>query len=73
MELVEKIQGGKGVPAEVFSELQKESDALPAEHHGTAHMRALLDSDGFFVVPKGVTDISAGQEVSYLSIKESFE
>ncbi len=45
----------------------------PVEYHGTAHMRALLDSDGFFVVPKGVTDISAGQKVSYLSIKESFE
>ena len=43
------------------------------EYHGTAHLKALLDSDGFFVVPKGVTDIPAGEKVSYLSIKDSFE
>ena len=45
----------------------------PVEHHGTAHLRAILDSDGLFVVPKGVTDIPAGEKVSYLSLKDSFE
>ena len=34
---------------------------------------ALLDSDGFFVVPKDVTEIAAGEKVNYLSIKGSFE
>ncbi len=43
------------------------------EYHGTAHLQALLDSDGFFIIPKGVKDISAGEKVSYISIKDSFE
>jgi len=42
------------------------------EYHGSAHLRALLNCDGFFVVPNGVTDIPAGQKVSYLSIRGSF-
>jgi molybdopterin molybdotransferase len=45
----------------------------PTEYHGTAHLRALLNSDGFFVVPKGTTEILAGEKVDYLSIKENFE
>lgn len=44
----------------------------PVVYHGTAHLRALLDSDGFFVVPKGVTDIPAGTKVDYISLKGSF-
>ena len=45
----------------------------PVEYHGTAHLHALLDSDGFFVVPKGVTDVPAGTKVDYISLKGSFE
>ncbi|MFH1615575.1 MAG: molybdopterin molybdotransferase MoeA [Planctomycetota bacterium] len=45
----------------------------PIEYHGTAHLRALLDSDGFFIVPKGVNNLPAGEKVSYLSIKGNFE
>jgi molybdopterin molybdotransferase len=45
----------------------------PVAYHGTAHLRALLDCDGFFIVPQGVKDITAGQKISYLNIKDSFE
>ena len=44
----------------------------PVEYHGTAHLKALLDCDGFFVVSKDVTNISAGTKVDYLSLKGSF-
>ena len=43
------------------------------EYHGTAHLLALVDCDGFFIVPKGQTSISADQKVSFLSIKDSFQ
>jgi molybdopterin molybdotransferase len=42
------------------------------EYHGTAHLRALLDCDGFFVVPKDVTEIKSKEKVEFLSIKDSF-
>ena len=42
------------------------------EYHGTAHLRALLDCDGFFVVPKDVTEIKSKETVKFLSIKDSF-
>ncbi|MCK4752590.1 MAG: molybdopterin molybdotransferase MoeA [Planctomycetes bacterium] len=45
----------------------------PISYHGSAHLQALMGSDGFFIVPKDVTDLSAGEKVSYLSIKGSFE
>ena len=41
------------------------------EYHGTAHLRALLDSDGFFIVPKGETEIKSKETVKFLSIKDS--
>ncbi|MHC4122559.1 MAG: hypothetical protein ACYSSI_03220 [Planctomycetota bacterium] len=53
--------------------LEQNGMLQPVEYHGTAHLRALLDSDGFFIVPKGVPDLCAGEKVSYLSIKGSFE
>ena len=43
------------------------------EYHGTAHLLALVNCDGFFIVPKGQTSITAGQKVSFLSIKDSFQ
>ncbi len=42
------------------------------EYHGTAHLRALLDCDGFFVAPKDVTEIKSKDKVRFLSIKDSF-
>ena len=42
------------------------------EYHGTAHLMALLDCDGFFMVPKDVTSLSAGQKVDYVLVKGGF-
>lgn len=42
------------------------------EYHGTAHLRALLDSDGFFIVPKDVTEVKSKEKIKFLSIKDSF-
>ena len=36
------------------------------EFHGSAHLRALLESDGFFVVPEGVNVCPAGERVRFL-------
>ena len=54
-------------------QLTLEGTLKPVDYHGTAHLLALLDCDGFFIVPKDVTEIHAGDKVSYLSIKDSFE
>ncbi len=43
------------------------------EYHGTAHLKALLDCDGFFIVHKGITAISSGQKVDYVMLKRGFE
>ena len=44
----------------------------PISYHGSAHLQALRDGDGFFIVPKGVTKIPAGQKVDFLILKGSF-
>ena len=43
--------------------------ARPIEYHGTAHLAALIDCDGFFIVPQGTTKLSAGQKIDFISIK----
>lgn len=53
-------------------QLTPEGMLKPVEYHGTAHLLALLDCSGFFVIPKGVAEIYAGEKVNYLSIKDSF-
>jgi molybdopterin molybdotransferase len=39
------------------------------EYHGPAHLQCLLGSDGFFVMPRGVAKVSAGERVRFISIK----
>lgn len=39
------------------------------EYHGPAHLRSLLGSDGFFVMPKGMAKASAGERVRFMPIK----
>jgi molybdopterin molybdotransferase len=36
------------------------------EYHGTAHLAALSQADGFVAVPAGVEEIAAGEEVTFL-------
>lgn len=43
-------------------------------YNGSAHLSALLQSDGFFVVPQGITELKAGNKVDFLPlIKFSYE
>jgi molybdopterin molybdotransferase len=39
------------------------------DFHGSAHLLALLQADGFFVVPRGVTEMLAGEKVSFMPIR----
>lgn len=39
------------------------------EYHGSAHLQALLKSDGFFIVPEGVEKIAEGEKVTFMPIK----
>jgi molybdopterin molybdotransferase len=40
--------------------------AEPLDYHGSAHLAALTSSDGFFIVPKGVAAIAAGDSVLFM-------
>ena len=40
------------------------------DYHGTAHLMALSGSDGFFVVSKTITQLSAGEIVDFISFDE---
>ena len=39
------------------------------DFHGSAHLLALAEADGFFVVPRGVTELGAGEKVSFMPLK----
>ena len=53
--------------------LTAEGTLWSVEYHGTAHLQALLTCDGFFIVSKEVTQLSAGQKVDYVRVKGGFE
>ncbi|MFO7948219.1 MAG: molybdopterin molybdotransferase MoeA [Armatimonadota bacterium] len=40
----------------------------PVEYHGSAHLLALSDADGFFAIPQGVTELPAGERVDFLPL-----
>lgn len=43
--------------------LNANMEVRPIEYHGSAHLSALLSADGFFVVPKGIKQINAQENV----------
>lgn len=53
--------------------LTRQGRLEPISYHGSAHLQALRDSDGFFIVPKGVSEITAGEKVDFVFLRESFE
>lgn len=55
----------------VPSRLTSDGQLEPVEFHGSAHLQALLKSDGFFVVPEGKARLCAGDRVRFLSFKGS--
>jgi molybdopterin molybdotransferase len=40
--------------------------AEPLDYHGSAHLAALTSADGFFIVPKGVAAVAAGDRVLFM-------
>lgn len=53
-------------------QLGRDGKLKKVEYHGSAHLRALLDCDGFFIVPKDVSSLSQGQTVDYVILKGAF-
>ncbi|MGA2059894.1 MAG: molybdopterin molybdotransferase MoeA [Thermoguttaceae bacterium] len=41
---------------------------IPVEYHGSAHLTALSEADGLFIVPLGISSIPAGQPVRFFPI-----
>ncbi len=39
------------------------------DYHGSAHLQALLSSDGFFVMPEGIDSVPSGQTLDFLPLK----
>lgn len=48
--------------------LTREGRVRPLEYHGSAHLTALTRADGFFVVPAGVAELAAGEQVDFAPI-----
>lgn len=44
----------------------------PLEYHGSAHLLALSRADGFFSVPAGVSELSAGEQVAFIALSEPY-
>ncbi len=39
------------------------------EFHGSAHLLALAEADGLFAVPRGVTELAAGEKVAFMPLR----
>ena len=46
--------------------LTAEGTVQPISYHGSAHLLALMQSDGFLVILQGVAQLTAGERVSFL-------
>jgi len=55
-----------GRTAYVPFRLSPDGEVMPVESHGSADIRALLQTDGFFVVPEDAAAICAGERVALL-------
>jgi len=60
-----KVERMVYVPCRITAENKLEA----IEYHGPAHLRCLLGSDGFFVMPKSVAKVSSGESVRFMPIK----
>ncbi len=52
------------VPARITSN----GDVQKIEYHGTAHLTAFMQADGWFVVPVGVAKLPAGDQVTFVAL-----
>ena len=63
-----KIERLQFVPAR----LTGEGTAAAVEFHGSAHLAAVLQADGFFQVPAGVASLNAGDPVAFSPLPRVF-
>ncbi len=49
--------------------ITRDGNVAAVEYHGSAHLSALLKTDGCFVVPVGVAEIQAGDSVAVLPLR----
>jgi molybdopterin molybdotransferase len=49
--------------------ISAEGLAEPIEYHGSGHLVALMQADGFFIIPQGVQSLSAGVEVTFVQFE----
>jgi molybdopterin molybdotransferase len=64
------LRRGKSDRAEyVPSRIRRDGFLEPVEFHGSAHLSALPQTDGFFVVPVGVTEMPADERVAFLPLR----
>ena len=67
-ELAEDFKRKKNDRAQfVPCEITKEAKIKPIKYHGSAHLAALMQADGFFVIEKGISEIAKGKTVSFMS------
>ena len=52
----------------VPARLTRNGDVEPVSYHGSAHLAALMRADGFLIVPVGVSELAAGDEVGFVPI-----
>jgi molybdopterin molybdotransferase len=45
---------------------------IPVEYHGSAHLTALSEADGLFIVPLGISSIAAGRPVRFLTMMKEW-
>lgn len=48
--------------------LTSEGLVEPVEYHGSAHLMAVMQGDGFGIVPTGVSKLAAGDEVTFVPL-----
>ncbi|MEA1950390.1 MAG: molybdopterin molybdotransferase MoeA [Planctomycetota bacterium] len=48
--------------------LADDGTVAAVDYHGSAHLTALTESDGFFVVPAGTSELAAGERVVFLPL-----
>ena len=47
--------------------ITKKGKIKPIKYHGSAHLIALMQSDGFFIIEKGINEIAKGKIVQFIS------
>ena len=69
MQLAESFRRRDGERREyVPARLDERSELRRLEFHGSGHLTALSDTDGFFVVERGVLELEPGTAVDWLAL-----